>query len=833
MSFVLVILFMFVSFGSSVTAINNLDAKSNFSDSDMSALLTDSGDVYAIPEGIADITTDKYHPWRCGEDGILYSGNSFCPVAEGSSADKNSKTVSVLKVTVTGSGLLSFDYKLSSSDSYGGDLLLIWENILENEYDAFKSLGSKKEEQKNNILFRKTGMIDWTPHGFRINVGENESAVVFFAYRKNGMDVAGDDKAFIRNLAFYSGDTAEINVTVNDPSLGSVLGDTTYEIGETAELVAVPKDGGKFYGWNINGTFVSSEPVYSFLAHSNMNITAIFGNPDKAVARNKQTGFVYDSVSDSLKKASPGETVMLLADAVLDEKTEIPPNITLYIPYSDEFDPDGCSDGTKDNSGAFSSQDNAFCTLRIKPFAELTVRGTLRLGGVIGHPSQEYQGHTSGAFGQIENYGSIKISDGGVLDCFGFINGTGKLTAMNGAAVYEPFVVFDFAGGTNTLGLYNSKKAPFTQYTMQNICCPFDIMYGSILFGRCNLFAGGSFNKTDAVIVGKDSFGLLTLKNGSVLHRTVDKSKHCRNYCPDIGRVTYSIDGGADFRSLTMIILGVEITTSGILFPMPYCYEYILNNGSYNILTDTVLLPGAEMTVGEDAELTVRDRFIVPDGLVQNALSGKRYPTSEILKESGFCTNGRFVVNGILRTDGKSPFGGIIQSEKKGAKIITEQTNGDVDVFETVVSLGAATEYGDNTTVFTSVGRICSDNGFAKLEPGKTYISAGAEKTSLGSFTIDSYTDGTSVGNIKVHENAEFVSDEMICGVFIDEENYFVAGDITGDRLTDETDLSALADHLAGKTDLPAEYCAAADINSDGYIDAIDLTLLHRLVYGG
>lgn len=825
--------------GIRVGAIKNKDASNDFSDSLMAVPKASDGAEISLPEGISEITTDIFHPWALDDTGVFYSGNSV-PLGEDGKPlrnDSNQNTCSVLKVKVKGSGVLSFDYKVSSDTYAGGDNLIVWKNELENEYDSFKNMAKGKISGE---CIRECGDVDWTPYGIRVDADENETTTVFFVYRKNGAKVSGDDKAYIRALGFYSG-SAQIGLSVNDPSLGSIVGKTDPIAGETVTYEAVTKNGSEFYGWNQNGKFVSSDAKYSLVARNGIVLTAIFGEKSKVVSRNVDTGYVYNSIDESLKAAKKSETVMLVADADINGAVTIPETVTLYIPYSEAYDPDGTADGTKSSETVFAKSSDEFRRLSVSPLSTLKVKGKLMLGGIIGYPGQYYQGHTSGAYGKINNNGSVVIADGGIFDCYGFVDGNGTVAAESGASVYEPFVVYDFSGGTNTMDLYyggfknrekteserGEGKAPFTQYTMQNISCALEINSGATLFGRCNLYAASQFNKTDVVIIGNGEYGLITLKNGASLLRTVDKTMHCTDYCSDLGRVTYKMDGGAEFRYMSMRLLNsVDVSTNNILFPIPYGYKYVMNSGNFEILTDTVLMPGAEMLVGEKAMLSLKDRFIVTDGLVQNDLSGKRYPTTEMLRASGFFTNGSLVVNGTLFIDSNTPFGGIVQTKKLGAKIVTESSDDKADCFTNTVSLGADTQFDDNTAVFTSVGRIYSQNGYSKLVSGKTYVACDTVERKLESFTMDSYATGTGKENIVFRENENFESDASVYGSFADELEYNRIGDINGDSKVDIVDLTLLQKYFAETVSFSAKQKAAADINGDGCLDAVDLSML-------
>ncbi len=154
--------------------------------------------------------------------------------------------------------------------------------------------------------------------------------------------------------------------------------------------------------------------------------------------------------------------------------------------------------------------------------AKLAVNGKLTVGAVIGYNNAGgYQGHTSGAYAQINNNGTIAVEDGGVLDVWGFVKGSGEVVANEKAMVFEPFVVTDYADTVATLWLYpfvgtdgagpeqNIKfNSPFMRYTVMNIQTKITLHYGAALFGRANLIVFGSllYCRTDAPLVTSDGY---------------------------------------------------------------------------------------------------------------------------------------------------------------------------------------------------------------------------------------------------------------------------------------------------------------------------------------
>lgn len=686
--------------------------------------------VESVQTSTGPDTTDisKAFPWTYdAQNKWLISGNA-----------NHGSSRSVLKIEVKGSGALVFQYKVSAP--YGeGEGNTNWESNPDSFYFWLnnKDNVNKTQSYMTGYVEKKHGEIDWSTGSVSVTTGDDETSTIYLMYKKNGTgEFKIADCVWIKDIEFYSGNVS-VTPSSSDISCGTVSGEKTdVPAGTKVTVTATPKDGCKFYGWSIDGKLVSSDLSYTFNAYGDLSPVAYFGKESEIVAQNLVTGKIYNDLAEAINGAKSGDKVMPLSDCELNSNATLVSGAELYVPYNSDYDSDACTDCLEkggsvtqsDVSTCLATSDKTYCKVTVKNGVILTVYGKLSVGGVIGYPSRDYQGHTSGAHGKIVNNGTISVKSGGVLDCYGFIEGSGEVTAESGSTVYEPFVVYDFSGGKNTDDLNSNGQSPFAQYTMQNISCDFYISCGAELMGRCNLYASSNFNKTDAVIIGEG--GLTSLKNGAVLHRTVDKNKHCGDYCPDLGKVTYSIDGGAEFNCLSMTVLNTPVTTKGILFPIPYGYDYVLNNGTYDIDTDLVVMPGAVFTVGSDATLNVNDRFVVLDGLKQNDMSEKSYPTTDMLKNAGYPQNGVLIVNGTMNVNNGVTFLGIVQTENKNAKIKT----GTGCVFSGNVTLGAKTTYGNNTSILPLSARVMTNGKLTVLESEKNY-----HVSNLNGWTLDKY----------------------------------------------------------------------------------------------
>jgi hypothetical protein len=84
-----------------------------------------------------------------------------------------------------------------------------------------------------------------------------------------------------------------------------------------------------------------------------------------------------------------------------------------------------------------------------------------------------------------------------------------------------------------------------------------------------------------------------------------------------VGKMTVTINGGAAFGSAQLPVAELKFNTASTDFVVPYNFDFILENGTYNVENHLALLPGAGMYVAENANLVVAEnvRFTVFDGL--------------------------------------------------------------------------------------------------------------------------------------------------------------------------------------------------------------------------
>lgn len=386
----------------------------------------------------------------------------------------------------------------------------------------------------------------------------------------------------------------------------------------------------------------------------------------------------YTTLSEALTaaQAGGGGTVRLLRDYTLEENVTVPSGVTLLVPFSAE-DTSGYAEGTSSDSTRVSWVNEStylYDTLTIPEGKTLTVAGTLIVGGVQHHPSVSSQGHTSGAYSQVICNGTLEVN--GALTVYGLIKGAGTTQLNASGTLSMPFLINDFSGGTNAKNLYYAGTFPFGQYATVNLQCKFVMQGGAALKGLASLYINTLKSiMTQTVDVIGATTGLIHLPVGSTLTAVYDGS-NCVNQTvgninlSDFGKVKLEISGGASGGSFSIKYGLSTFGSSGKYLNIPYNYDVTLTNGIYQLDCDCRIMPGAAITVAEDAVLNVTGGLLVTDGWIQNAKNGKQYPSSAVLKQHGFSQSGNLIVNGTLQVAENATFGGIVQTtQPENAKL--------------------------------------------------------------------------------------------------------------------------------------------------------------------
>lgn len=359
--------------------------------------------------------------------------------------------------------------------------------------------------------------------------------------------------------------------------------------------------------------------------------------------------------------------------------------------------------------------------------ARLIVEGKLLVGGESSNCNEaSFQGATQGAFSQIDLHEGaiITVADGGLLDCYGYIEGAGELTLEKGAKLCAPFVVRDFRGGTNMMSTTKHGVSAFNQFDMPNIRVQQIVKSGATVVGHMSFFAENAHIDSDVTVIS-DAPGatLVRLLSGEL--RVLHTYAYADNVADDPNLIAHK------FKNTTSLTLTGEaetgyivfkadeylmtFTTMNLPFAIPHGYDITLAKGStLTVLNTFKLLPGAKLTVDKGATLNIgsalsKGTLVVYDAgaWTDNTVAGVHVYPSDM-------ADAELVVNGTLSLN-SGAFGGRISSAQAGATA----------VFESGVSLSVTVSEGNSQSASTAPTNKVDVTLEANMPTNDNSLSAG------------------------------------------------------------------------------------------------------------
>lgn len=360
----------------------------------------------------------------------------------------------------------------------------------------------------------------------------------------------------------------------------------------------------------------------------------------------------------ALEHAKSGDTVRVEKDLTISEDLVVPAGVTLLLPCMDNdkgyikrsvlgasymMNPDG-TDGSGQGVGPNAK---LYRTVTVAENATLTVYGSVMVNAVTGRKATANSDQdVTGGFAVLVLNGRVNVENGGHLDAFGYVRGSGLLTVKNGGTAGDLFIVRHWRGGTHAFNMYNENIYPMNESDCHNIEAALRIESGGSLEGIVKMYATGSYYYTRFPQVD-NSNGLIRL--------TSQSSSLIRTYAD--GRVHYEIVGGADFAKSTLTAIGVTLSTGDYIYPIDGDIDLVLNAGVYRFVNSFKFLPGATMKVNYGAKLSVEEeRTVVFYQVFDNGdfTDSSRYPERgpaqlRIAEGASFTNKGTFA--GDIYTD--------------------------------------------------------------------------------------------------------------------------------------------------------------------------------------
>ena len=398
-------------------------------------------------------------------------------------------------------------------------------------------------------------------------------------------------------------DSAYGGVTVN----GSAVSNNSVKnitLKDGATLVATAKNNGQFLGWinTSNSVILSTETTYKLTPVADMTVRAVFtGASGIAYFKAGSGNYLFDNLNNAISYASKSgnSTVVLMNNGTLSAGNyTVPSGVTLLIPFDAAntiytSEPESVSD--------VWTKPTAYRTLTMANGANLTVNGNLCV------PAKHYSTHGSKLSGnspsgpcgfiKMNDNSNITVNSGGNLYAYGFITGTGKVVAKNGANIYEYFQIMDFRGGSQTSDMENG-VFPLSQYYIQNIEVPLVLETGSVENCYATMFISNMSLSASVTFIAK-SGGMFNLTSGTLTKR----------YDGSTDRLIFELDGTMSISPIEMEfgsgLLSTKINSKNYELPINNNITVKANSGSVTLSQDVAMLPGSEFIIAEGAKCVV------------------------------------------------------------------------------------------------------------------------------------------------------------------------------------------------------------------------------------
>ncbi len=483
------------------------------------------------------------------------------------------------------------------------------------------------------------GKTNYTAQSEEITLTSESEAFLVVGVEKNGngavmLNGTEVSSGTSQNFELAAGDTLKVSVS----SGGNANESTTLTLsikytlkGQSVTLAFQPVDG---VSYKVNGTAVSNEavdvtgdPAVGFTVTSDSAnyiltgasledaegntsaITTINGVLYPSAGGKVTPIFAYDEDADGVAPFKVGSktywdwasaqaaagnsgTIVLNDDYTLPAGDyTIPSGVTLLIPFDAA---NTLYTTTPGEYGTTTVNPTKYRELTMATGANITVNGAISLSAKVrtGQASA-YAGGPCGptSFIKMNSGSNITLNSGGKLYAWGYVYGSGTVTAKSGSAVYECFQFMDFRGGSKTTAMKN-EVFPLSQYYVQNVEVPMTIETGAtVKTAACFTVSIIGTQQPEIGFMAQNS-ALFKLTSGTAVKR----------YDGTTDRLIIEINGNVSVSPISMKVSISSINSDDYIMPINGNITLIIKQGStVTISQDTAFLPGSEIIIEEGA----------------------------------------------------------------------------------------------------------------------------------------------------------------------------------------------------------------------------------------
>ncbi|MBQ7379270.1 MAG: hypothetical protein IJW70_06270 [Clostridia bacterium] len=274
----------------------------------------------------------------------------------------------------------------------------------------------------------------------------------------------------------------------------------------------------------------------------------------------------------------------------------------------------------------------------------------------------------------MQSGSTITVNNGAGLYVYGFITGSGAITAKNGAEVYECFQLTDYRGGSQSTDMKN-KVFAVSQYYVQNIEAPITFEAGAIEKGWAKVNVSLVGVQGSAVNFIGSSGALFNLTSGSVTKR----------YDGATDRLVIDLNGTITISSMTIKVSLATINSAEYVLPITNNISLTLHNGStVNSGQDMCILPGAQIYIEEGATFNVSSGNNIyvydEDQWGTYCFNGADVKIAPVKYAPGrtYTRNANSLGDASIRVNGTLNVQGSLYTTASGANIYSTSENGKV-----------------------------------------------------------------------------------------------------------------------------------------------------------
>lgn len=539
------------------------------------------------------------------------------------------------------------------------------------------------------------GTLSFSPEGVasdgtcRAILAHNESVTVTLTSKqetKRERDSKNINDTTIATLSHieWTSMNANIEVTLATPTNGGIYtaianNGEELRVGEPHNMprnteytfTAIPDPEYNFVGWYVDGQRRSEDLTFRTRFTDSCTVEAKFVSKDAALFETGGKPFNDLNEAVAYAQANNKDTITLESNGKITGHYMIPAGITLLIPFDEAKTLYTNEPGYVNKAEA----QKAYRILTMAPSSSITVDGAISVGGKHFAGSSGSCCKATGQYGQIimQEGSGITLNNGANLYAWGYITGDGKITAARGATVYEYFQVADWRGGVAVSKLINNKEKvfPFSQYYVQNIEAALTIQAGA---------QEHAYFSVDAAIVGTNSVTIDFIGSNTSLFRIYDGGELTKKYDPKTDRITYTTKGSASLDSLALKVSSYNMNSRDYVLPVNNNMTLEILSGRVEVNSDAALLPGAQITIAQGAELSVstntslyvydRGQWEAPYVYGSKESGFVPIPYTPTTKGSRTLANAKIDVNGTLTAAGS------IYTTNSGADICSSEGTG-------------------------------------------------------------------------------------------------------------------------------------------------------------